>query len=501
MAYVGINTGSAADAGDGSTLRAGANIINANFQEIYNYFGDGSTLTYEDDWVSVTSGIVTTSSIGIGTTNISIGADSNNTTVLNAGIITANYYYGDGSGLTNVSASAAAGYFSSNDTGINTTTSVGIGTTTATGAADVNNTLVLNVGIVTANSLYGNLIAGVSTLGFTTFSSDAWVSGALTVGGNLKVTGDITYDEVTGVNINISGIATVGSAVTMSVAGIHVQSGIVTADQFEANTSATLASVKVSDLTNNRVVISGASGELEDDGNFTFDGTDLQVGSAISMYVSSGIVSATSFYGDGSNLEGISTNDGKFVSNSTGIHTTTNVGIGTTTATGAADTNNTTVVNAGIITANTLYSRVVVAQTFSGTGTNSGLITSRTKLSGTTGTVSSGSSETLNIAGYKAYSLLKVGISSAAWVTLYTDNDSRVNDLGRTSSTDPTPGAGVIAEVNTTNAGISTFLMSPGVIGWNDDLGVGSTIYARVTNNESSSSAITLDLTVLQMEV
>ena len=120
MAYVGINTGSAADAGDGSTLRAGANIINANFQEIYNYFGDGSTLTYEDDWVSVTSGIVTTSSIGIGTTNISIGADSNNTTVLNAGIITANYYYGDGSGLTNVSASAAAGYFSSNDTGINT---------------------------------------------------------------------------------------------------------------------------------------------------------------------------------------------------------------------------------------------------------------------------------------------------------------------------------------------------------------------------------------------
>ena len=37
MAYVGINTGTAANAGDGSTLRAGGNIVNANFDEIYNY--------------------------------------------------------------------------------------------------------------------------------------------------------------------------------------------------------------------------------------------------------------------------------------------------------------------------------------------------------------------------------------------------------------------------------------------------------------------------------
>ena len=46
MAYVGLDTGTAANAGDGSTLRAGANIVNANFKEIYNYFGDGSTLSF-----------------------------------------------------------------------------------------------------------------------------------------------------------------------------------------------------------------------------------------------------------------------------------------------------------------------------------------------------------------------------------------------------------------------------------------------------------------------
>ena len=39
----------------------------------------------------------------------------------------------------------------------------------------------------------------------------------------------------------------------------------------------TMSSAQVSDLTNNRVVIAGTSGELEDDANFTFDGTNLAV--------------------------------------------------------------------------------------------------------------------------------------------------------------------------------------------------------------------------------
>ena len=44
------------------------------------------------------------SNVGVGTTNPAIAADSNNTKILNAGIVTANYIYGDGSGLTNISA-------------------------------------------------------------------------------------------------------------------------------------------------------------------------------------------------------------------------------------------------------------------------------------------------------------------------------------------------------------------------------------------------------------
>ena len=42
-------------------------------------------------------------------------------------------------------------------------------------------------------------------------------------------------------------------------------------------TAATLASAKVSDLTDNRVVVAGTAGELEDSSNLTFDGSTLAV--------------------------------------------------------------------------------------------------------------------------------------------------------------------------------------------------------------------------------
>ena len=143
MAYVGLNTGTAANAGDGSTLRAGGNIVNANFKEIYNYFGDGSTLSFSGgNWIDVATGINTLSYVGIGTTNptdaltvrgggnitgvltantfsgigsfsdftVSVGATFNGNVLVGAGItayastgiISATKYYGDGSTLLSV---------------------------------------------------------------------------------------------------------------------------------------------------------------------------------------------------------------------------------------------------------------------------------------------------------------------------------------------------------------------------------------------------------------
>ncbi len=107
MAYVGLNTGSAANAGDGSTLRSGANIVNANFTEIYDYFGDGSNLTFTGgNWVDVATGINTLSNIGIGTTN-----PRNPLEVLGganiSGVVTASKFSGIGS-FSDVVVSSAA---------------------------------------------------------------------------------------------------------------------------------------------------------------------------------------------------------------------------------------------------------------------------------------------------------------------------------------------------------------------------------------------------------
>ena len=97
MAYVGLDTGTAANAGDGSTLRTGGNIINANFKEIYNYFGDGSTLSFSGgNWIEVATGINTLSNVGIATTNptdaLTVRGAANIT-----GVITASSFSGIGS--------------------------------------------------------------------------------------------------------------------------------------------------------------------------------------------------------------------------------------------------------------------------------------------------------------------------------------------------------------------------------------------------------------------
>ena len=87
-------------------------------------------------------------------------------------------------------------------------------------------------------------------------------------------------------------------------------------------------------------------------------------------------------------------------------------------------------------------------------------------------------------------------------MVLYTDTSSRTSDDARAEGTDPTPGSGVIAEVLTTTAGASTFIMSPGVIGWNNDGSPTTTIYAKVKNKRSTGggNAITVTLTLIKLE-
>ena len=136
----------------------------------------------------------------------------------------------------------------------------------------------------------------------------------------------------------------------------------------------------------------------------------------------------------------------------------------------------------------------------SGGSGSSGIGTSRFSVSNTTGSIGAGTTADITITGAKAYSLFKIETSHAAWVRLYTDTTSRTNDASRAYTTDPTPGSGVLAEVYTTTTGSNTFKMTPAVTGWNDDATPSTNIYAKVTNNESTSQDITVTLTILRME-
>lgn len=123
---------------------------------------------------------------------------------------------------------------------------------------------------------------------------------------------------------------------------------------------------------------------------------------------------------------------------------------------------------------------------------------SRTTVSETSITLNAGESGTFNIVGYKSYAILKMYVSAAAWVTLYTDNASRTADASRLETEDPLPGSGVIAEVITTAE--DTILMSPGTIGFNNENVPTTNIPVKVVNKGITSTSITVTLTLVKLE-
>ena len=122
----------------------------------------------------------------------------------------------------------------------------------------------------------------------------------------------------------------------------------------------------------------------------------------------------------------------------------------------------------------------------------------RDTASATTSSIANNAAANITINAAKTYALLKIQTSAAAWVTLYTDSTSRSNDSSRNETTDPTPGSGVIAEVITTGA--ATQIMTPGLIGWNNDGTVSTNVYAKVVNKSGSTGTITVTLTYVHIE-
>jgi hypothetical protein len=127
-----------------------------------------------------------------------------------------------------------------------------------------------------------------------------------------------------------------------------------------------------------------------------------------------------------------------------------------------------------------------------------GSLPSRTSPSQVTSSIADGASANIDITGFKGYALYTITTSAAAWVTLYTDGAARTADSSRSESTDPTPDAGVIAEVITTGAG--TVRLSPGTIGYNLESTPTTNIPITVRNKSGITTAITVAVEILQLE-
>ena len=89
---------------------------------------------------------------------------------------------------------------------------------------------------------------------------------------DLQILGTANEIETTVAKANNEVTVTLGLPTNVTIAGE------LDVDVIDVATEANLASAVVEDLTNNRVVIAGTGGAIEDDANLTFDGTELAVG-------------------------------------------------------------------------------------------------------------------------------------------------------------------------------------------------------------------------------
>ena len=164
------------------------------------------------------------------------------------------------------------------------------GVTTLTGPVRLGSTLDVS-GISTFSSL------GVSGL---TTTKDLIVTGIATIAGATISGGAFEQLQVTGVStigvtsatwleaqqLNVTGVSTIGitsatwlEAQQLNVTGVSTFTGLVdgNAGANFSGAETTLSSATVSDLTDNRIVIAGTSGALEDTTKLTFDGSTLAV--------------------------------------------------------------------------------------------------------------------------------------------------------------------------------------------------------------------------------
>ncbi len=438
-------------------------------------------------------GITSTSSspfVGVGTNNpISKLHVIGNVNV--SGSVTATSFIGDGSALTNLPIGGSYSQWEVSASGIHTSSNVGIGSTIPTSKLEVVGDANVS-GVITATAFYGD---GSELTGIV---SSKWDSGA---------SGIHTSSNV--------GIGTTNPTSRLQIVGDANVSGVITATAIYGDGS------NLINLQGRTQWDSGASG-IHTSSNVGIGTTNptskLQVVGDANI---SGVVTATSFVGDGSGLVGIvATNSGvevrnndsilgtastiNFTSNiqasflngtatitntkpsqfevtSIGIHTLSNTGIGTTNPTSKLTVTGDALIT-GVITASS-FSGNATSATTADYATSAGSASVATNLANaaniTTGTINSArlsGSYNINIAGTATTA---TNLADAANITTGTINSSRlsgsynINIAGTaTTATNVIGGIGSISQLRVT--GLSTFVNGPVLIGSATSTGTGS---------------------------
>ena len=123
--------------------------------------------------------------------------------------------------------------------------------------------------------------------GISTFIGAIDADGNVDVAGNTVLNGDVDLGNATGDTITATGrfdsdiVPSTDGARDLGASGLEFKDlyidGTANIDSLSADTAA------IGDLTSGRVVLAGSSGELEDSGNLTFDGSTLAVTGALTV--------------------------------------------------------------------------------------------------------------------------------------------------------------------------------------------------------------------------
>jgi len=383
MARQGIFTGFTPNDGLGDSLASGAVKVNANFQEIYNAFGDGTNLDANagagGTWAKSGSfGISTSKYVGIGT-DLPRSALDVEGDVRISGVATGTFK-GDGSGLTGVTATGSGVVLKDDGVLIGVAQSINF-----TNRITVGNVFGGNAEVYAEDYVSYATVAGFATYaptaGYSTVTDYATSAGVATYAASAGIVtfattaGVVTYAGASGVatyagEASYAPLAGVSSYTPLAglstIAGYAQTAGIATVAQNLTGTP----SITIDNINSaiGVVTMPGQGSKMRFDYDSTFDmpsapswrGMFAFANNSQQAYVSygttiggyqgwrriavedengnhnfSGVITAAQFSGDASGLFNIPATDSVWRVNATGINTLGNVGIGTTTATEA----------------------------------------------------------------------------------------------------------------------------------------------------------------------